>query len=155
MSCGCRSQMRLRSGVAMAVAWAGSCISNWTPSLGTSICRWKKEGKDGDINLSPAQPFPILILLWLSLPPSSLFPSTISVPIRLNNLLMMINEVIKGVALQDTGTLFESGHKDRVRQLCFYHTVLRQYEQHPFIQKRLNPHGMGSPAVIILSIAIK
>ena len=28
--------MRLRSG--MAVAVAGSCSSNWTPSRGTSIC---------------------------------------------------------------------------------------------------------------------
>ena len=36
----CRSQTRLRSGmaVAVAVAVAGSCSSNWTPSLGTSIC---------------------------------------------------------------------------------------------------------------------
>ena len=36
----CRLQMRLGScvAVAMAVAKAGSCSSNWTPSLGTSIC---------------------------------------------------------------------------------------------------------------------
>ena len=32
----CRSQMHLRSHV--AVASASSCNSNWTPSLGTSIC---------------------------------------------------------------------------------------------------------------------
>ena len=32
----CRSQMRLRSGVAVAVAEAGSCSSDSTPSLGTS-----------------------------------------------------------------------------------------------------------------------
>ena len=29
--------MRLRSGVAVAVVQAGSCSSDWTPSLGTSI----------------------------------------------------------------------------------------------------------------------
>ena len=34
----CMSQMRLRSRVAVAVAQAGSYSSNWTPSLGTSIC---------------------------------------------------------------------------------------------------------------------
>ena len=34
----CRSQVRLRSGVAIAVTWAGSCCSDSTPSLGTSIC---------------------------------------------------------------------------------------------------------------------
>ena len=32
-------QTQLRSGVAVAVAQAGSCISNSTPSLGTSIGR--------------------------------------------------------------------------------------------------------------------
>ena len=34
----CRSQTRLRSCVAVAVVWAGGYRSNWTPSLGTSIC---------------------------------------------------------------------------------------------------------------------
>ena len=34
----CRSQRQLRSGVAVAVVSAGSCSSDWTPSLGTSIC---------------------------------------------------------------------------------------------------------------------
>ena len=34
----CRSQMRLRSGTAMAVAVASSCNSKLTPSPGTSIC---------------------------------------------------------------------------------------------------------------------
>ena len=34
----CRSQMRLRSCVTVAVVWAGSCSSDLTPSLGTSIC---------------------------------------------------------------------------------------------------------------------
>ena len=34
----CRSQMRLRSGIAVAVVEAGSCSSNSTPSLGTFIC---------------------------------------------------------------------------------------------------------------------
>ena len=33
----CRSQTRLRSGVAVALAKAGSCSSDQTPSLGTSI----------------------------------------------------------------------------------------------------------------------
>ena len=44
-----RSQMRLRSDVAISVAVAGSCSSDLTPSLGTSICHRcalprKKEG---------------------------------------------------------------------------------------------------------------
>ena len=34
----CRSQMQLRSRVAVAVVQAGSCSSDSTPSLGTSIC---------------------------------------------------------------------------------------------------------------------
>ena len=34
-----RSQMRLRSGVAVAVVQASSCSLDWTPSLGSSICR--------------------------------------------------------------------------------------------------------------------
>ena len=34
----CRLQTRLGSGVAMAVAVAGSNSLDWTPSLGTSIC---------------------------------------------------------------------------------------------------------------------
>ena len=37
----CRLQTWLRSGVAVTVAKASSYRSNWTPSLGTSIChRW-------------------------------------------------------------------------------------------------------------------
>ena len=35
----CRSQIRLGSGVAVAVAQVGSNSSDSTPSLGTSICR--------------------------------------------------------------------------------------------------------------------
>ena len=34
----CRLQMWLGSGIAVAVAWAISCSSDFTPSLGTSIC---------------------------------------------------------------------------------------------------------------------
>ena len=34
----CRSQTRLRSGIAVATAWADSYSSNQTLSLGTSIC---------------------------------------------------------------------------------------------------------------------
>ena len=44
----CRSQMQLGSCVAVAMAKAGSCSSDLTPSLGTSICHGealKKEGK--------------------------------------------------------------------------------------------------------------
>ena len=47
----CRLKMRLGSGVAVAVVQAGSCSSNSTPSLGTSICRRlgpkKKKAKKG------------------------------------------------------------------------------------------------------------
>ena len=35
---GCRSQMWLRSRVAVAVVQASSFSSNWTPSMGTSMC---------------------------------------------------------------------------------------------------------------------
>ena len=35
----CESQTRLGSATAVALAEAGSCSSDWTPSLGTSICR--------------------------------------------------------------------------------------------------------------------
>ena len=35
----CRSQMWLAPGVAVAVAQVGSYSSDWTPSLGTYICR--------------------------------------------------------------------------------------------------------------------
>ena len=35
---GCRSQTRLRSGIAVSVVSAGSCSSDLTPSLGTSMC---------------------------------------------------------------------------------------------------------------------
>ena len=50
----CRSQMRLGSGVAVAVPQAGSCSSDSTPSLGTSIChgaalKSKKRKKDAYI----------------------------------------------------------------------------------------------------------
>ena len=34
----CRSQMQLGSGITVAVAVADSCSSDWTPSLGTSVC---------------------------------------------------------------------------------------------------------------------
>ena len=34
----CRWQTWLESGIAVAVVEAGSCSSDWTPSLGTSIC---------------------------------------------------------------------------------------------------------------------
>ena len=48
----CRSQMWLRSSVAAAVAQAGSCRSNSTPSLGTSILhrRSPKMTKDKNNN---------------------------------------------------------------------------------------------------------
>ena len=45
----CRSQTRLGSHVAVAVVQAGSCSSDWNPSLGTSIfhgCGSKKEKKN-------------------------------------------------------------------------------------------------------------
>ena len=34
----CRSQMQLGSGIAVAVVLTGSYSSDWTPSLGTSLC---------------------------------------------------------------------------------------------------------------------
>ena len=40
------SRMRLGSGVAVALAWAGGYSSGWTPSLGTSMCRGCSPKKD-------------------------------------------------------------------------------------------------------------
>ena len=37
--------MQLGSAVAVAVAEASSCNSDWTPSLGTSVCGPKKQKK--------------------------------------------------------------------------------------------------------------
>lgn len=34
----CSLQKLLESGIPVAVVWAGSCDSNYTPSLGTFIC---------------------------------------------------------------------------------------------------------------------
>ena len=46
---GCRSQTLLGSLVAVAVAQVGSCSSDWTPHLGTSICcRCMKEKKKSE-----------------------------------------------------------------------------------------------------------
>ena len=42
----CRSQMQLRSGVAVALVQVGSNSSNQTPSLGTSICHECSPKKD-------------------------------------------------------------------------------------------------------------
>ena len=42
---GCGSQIRLGSGVAVALVQASSCSSDWTPSLGTSIGRGPKNNK--------------------------------------------------------------------------------------------------------------
>ena len=43
-----RPKMRLGSGVAVAVVQASSCNSNWTPGLGTSICRGRSPKKTKD-----------------------------------------------------------------------------------------------------------
>ena len=56
----CRSQTQLRSDVAVAVVEASSCSSEWTPSLGTSICHGcgpekKKEKKS--LSVIPPQKF--------------------------------------------------------------------------------------------------
>ena len=58
VSCGVRLQMRLRFHVAVAVVQAGSCSSNSTPRLRTSICcgcghQKKKKGNKPSIFLSP------------------------------------------------------------------------------------------------------
>uniref|UniRef100_A0A8D0WRM8 FAM13A-like domain-containing protein n=1 Tax=Sus scrofa TaxID=9823 RepID=A0A8D0WRM8_PIG len=63
----CRSQIRLGSGVAVAVVEAGSCSSNSAPSLGTSIysgCGPKKKKKklNEKIKEWSAAPFPFVSL---------------------------------------------------------------------------------------------
>ena len=55
--------MWLGSGVAVAVVPAGSCSSDWTPSLGTSICRrCDPKKKSSDVSLK------IRELGWASYP---------------------------------------------------------------------------------------
>ena len=73
----CRSQKQLGSGVAVAVAYASSCSSDKTPSLGTSICcamgaalkRQKKKEKLYVFNTSNKyQPECLLYFEFRSLP---------------------------------------------------------------------------------------
>ena len=52
----CRSQMPLRSGIAVAGVWASSCSSKSTPSLGTSRCSPKKKKKRKKNEISSQQP---------------------------------------------------------------------------------------------------
>ena len=62
----CRSQMQLRSGVAVAVVQAGGYSSDLTPSMGTSICLWLGQKKNCCLEfqlvcpptLIPSQPVP-------------------------------------------------------------------------------------------------
>ena len=71
----CRSQMLLRSGIAVAPELAGSNSSDWTPSLGTSICRGcgLKKTKDKNkkqktkTNSKPNQLSCNHLSIWLSL----------------------------------------------------------------------------------------
>ena len=62
-----RSQMQLGSGVAVAMAQAGSCSSNSTPSLGTSICHRcghkKKKKKTSNNNLRKIKAYAEIVLL--------------------------------------------------------------------------------------------
>ena len=71
----CRLQTRLRSGIAVAMAQAGSKSSDYIPNLGTSVCRWrspertkdkrqKKKKKKMEIGLAPAS---YKILWWLDI----------------------------------------------------------------------------------------
>ena len=54
----CRSQIQLGSGIAVALAWSGSCSSDCTPSLGTCICHGCGPKKVNKIHLG--------LLLWHS-----------------------------------------------------------------------------------------
>ncbi len=63
----CRLKTQLRSGVALAVAQAGSCHSDSTPSLGTSICQGvalkrKKKKRNGKLRERLAFVFISLLL---------------------------------------------------------------------------------------------
>ena len=59
-----RSQMRLRSHIAVAVVQASNCSYDLTPSLGTSICQWCGLGGGGgqeinnQINIILSAPIP-------------------------------------------------------------------------------------------------
>ena len=55
----CRSQTLLRSHVAVALASAGSCSSDWTPSLGTSICCGYGPKKTKKKKLEKSREFPL------------------------------------------------------------------------------------------------
>ena len=77
MSCGCRLQTRLGSRVAVALAQAGGCSSDWTPSLRASIChrsspeKAKRQKKNVYWGFTVAQQGknPVLSLLWLRFHP--------------------------------------------------------------------------------------
>ena len=64
----CRWQTRLGSSLAVAVAEAGSCSSDWTSSLGTSICRGcgpeKQKNKKENAGVS-------VVAQWLTNPTSN------------------------------------------------------------------------------------
>ena len=65
----CRSQMQLRSGIALALAQASSYSSYWTPSLGTSICsghgpeKTKDQKKKNHFSRKASLKYQFLVLL--------------------------------------------------------------------------------------------
>ena len=82
----CRSQIRLGSGTAVAVVWAGSCSSDQTPSLGTATChrcgpkktkkKEKKKKKFCDTN-SDSAPIPA-VFPTIQLNSDALYPDIAS-----------------------------------------------------------------------------
>ena len=81
----CGSQMRLRSGIAVAVAQASCCSSNQTPSLGTSTCcecgpkkqKKKKSHTKHHIQLPKKVCFKTKYYIVLSLPKETIFISQV------------------------------------------------------------------------------
>ena len=73
----CRWKMQFRSCVAVAVAWAGSCSSDLTSSLGTSICHGcgpKKQNKQTN-KQNTWEGSRILNLFHPVIPPPSCIPA--------------------------------------------------------------------------------
>ena len=67
----CRLQMRLGSRAAVAVDEAGGCSSDWTPSLGTSICH--RCGPKN--NTKPTRSVQVLLVpAWVAASPQTLQP---------------------------------------------------------------------------------
>ena len=71
----CRSKTRLGSGIAVALAQAGSYSSDWTSSLGTSKCLKRQKMNKQKNSKKVDQSLSVCLSVYLSIYPST-YPST-------------------------------------------------------------------------------